>query len=230
MPAIRHAVTLLSILALASCANEPARHGAAAAPEPSAQPSQALDAPAAPAGASRRPEAHPVAAAPAPASGPAAADPRIARAAALARRPLGDPTPQQIAVREGRPAPSFARETYLDDPAAYLDTLDGLRAVSPAQPAAGVPTISAVDGTGYRVSSGGTATLRVSAQPGFPVSFATTGLGRFASGFDAITVAADAAGIAEAVFIASRDTNAQVPIHVASPVCSGVLNLLVQVE
>jgi hypothetical protein len=80
------------------------------------------------------------------------------------------------------------------------------------------------------VTVGGTVTLRVRTDPGFPINFVSMGFGRFDSGFGAISVAADADGIASARFTATPGTTAQVPIQASSPVRAGVLNLLVQVE
>lgn len=156
-------------------------------------------------------------------------DPRR-NAASLASRELGNPTPQQRHGQAGSVAPGFDRSRYLADPAAYLDHADGSRAHQPAQPAADIPLLAPVDGTTFHLAPGGTCVLAARTEPGMPVTYLSYGLGRFASGYTTITVAADAAGVARAAFTAVDGTVGTCPISAASPVRGGVLQYLIVIH
>ncbi len=158
-------------------------------------------------------------------------DPRVLAAAALARRTLSDPTPQMEHARKKTKAPKgFDRERYLADPAAYLDLLAPSRSTEPAQPAADVPMIETIGPTTAGISVGESCTLRVKTEPGMPVSFTSSGLGSFDSGFPSITVAANEQGLAEARFTATKGTIGDCPIICASPVRGGTIRFLVRVD
>jgi hypothetical protein len=157
-------------------------------------------------------------------------DPALAAAAALAdRAPPADP-PQVEHLRQGHQPPGFDRSHYLADPAAYLDHADGNRAHAPAQPAADVPMLEPVGGTTYRIPILGSCVLMARTEPGMPVSFFSYGLGRFDSDQTAISVAADATGVARARFTASAGTVGECGISAASPVRGGVLHYLVRID
>jgi hypothetical protein len=155
----------------------------------------------------------------------------VLAAAALAHRTLSDPTPQLIHARKKDQAPKgWDREKYLSDPEAYLDLASPSRSVEPAQPAADVPMLEPVGGTGARIAQLGSCVLRVRTDPGMPATFTSWGLGSFDSGFPTITVAADEQGIAEARFTASKGTIGDCPIVCASPVRGGTIRFLVRVD
>lgn len=151
-------------------------------------------------------------------------------AIAMAARVLGSPTPQQRNFQGGRAAPGFDRGQYLADPAWYLDHADGSRAHAPAQPAADVPMLEPVGGTSFHVAQRGSCQLAAKTEPGMPVTFFSYGLGQFASGYTAISVAADASGIARATFVAVDGTVGSCAISAASPVRGGVLHYLVTID
>jgi hypothetical protein len=118
------------------------------------------------------------------------------------------------------PAP-FDLASYLHDPAAYLNIIEPGRALQPADPAPGVPSLDVVGPDLVTIAELGTTTLAVRTVPRGPVSFASLDMGAFANGQSAITVQADDQGIARTTYTATRGTIAQSRIAVASPVASG---------
>lgn len=111
----------------------------------------------------------------------------------------------------------------------YVMTPEPGRVWHPAQPGPGVPRIRPLMPTFVKVNQGEDITLRVSGEPGQPVTFTSFDLGRFENLLTTITVVADSGGVAEASFQGPPGTVDDVNIMAASPVMSGQVRLTVNV-
>jgi hypothetical protein len=130
----------------------------------------------------------------------------------------------------GNVASGFVIDTYLADPGAYCRVVDGSRCNEVAQPGPTTPVLLSVGAGSIAVPTGGSVQVQAQTAPGMPVSFTSQGLGEFpASGQSAITVAADAAGVATAVFRASPGTVGHCLIIAGSPVRAGTVTFLVNI-
>ncbi|HYE04513.1 MAG TPA: hypothetical protein VEL07_03230 [Planctomycetota bacterium] len=147
----------------------------------------------------------------------------IAEALADGRHPerlsaLAAPTPFDLAA-------------YRADPRPYLAGVEPGRVFQTAQPGSAVPALKTVGASHRRIRTGATVRLLVSAPPGAPVSWTSFDCGRFAdNGVTAITTAADADGIASVTFEATPGTTGDVDILAGSPLASGQLHLVVEID
>lgn len=111
----------------------------------------------------------------------------------------------------------------------YLASPEPGRVWFPAQPAEGVERIQPLMPQFVQVEQGEDITLRVSGQPGQPVTFTSFDLGMFENQLTTMTVVANAQGVAEVQFRGPPGTIADVKIMAASPVLSGQVRLTVNV-
>lgn len=123
----------------------------------------------------------------------------------------------------------FDPKAFKADPAAYLEIVEPARVFQAAQPAPGVPRLRPADARRHNVVRGDTATLRVVTAPGAPVTFTSFDAGAFENQLTSITVQADAQGMAEAKFLATAGTIANIHILAASPLASGQARFIVNV-
>lgn len=122
----------------------------------------------------------------------------------------------------------FSDAKYRKD---YLVTPDFGRVFAPAQPGPGVPRIRRASPRFVPVLQGESASLKVSAPAGSPVSFTSFDLGRFReSQLTTITVEADEQGVAEATFEATPGTISDVNIMAAGPTTSGQVRFVVNIS
>ncbi len=135
--------------------------------------------------------------------------------------------PERLSVLV-RPA-KFDAKAYKANPRAYLDTVEPGRVFQAAPSGPGVPRLRTTDARLKQVVQGETAALRVVAPPGAPVTFTSFDAGAFENRLTSITVAADQQGIAQAKFLATTGTIADVHILAASPVASGQARFVVNV-
>jgi hypothetical protein len=111
---------------------------------------------------------------------------------------------------------------------AYLAASVPGRVWQTATPGAGVPVISCASQR-YSAVSSATVTLTVTATANVPVSFTCFGEGYFIpNAQNALTVAANAQGVAQVSFLAPEAGST--PVLVASPLCQGRLRLIVKVN
>ena len=127
--------------------------------------------------------------------------------------------------------PSFHRAAYLREPQTYCAAVEPARCSAVAQPGPGVPLLEAIGGTGFVVAPQAAVTLSVQTDPGMPVSLTSFGLGAFqGSDVSAVTVQADANGVAQAVFQITDGTVGNCLITAGSPVRAGTVQFLVRVQ
>ncbi len=127
-----------------------------------------------------------------------------------------------------RPA-KFSLKAFKADPQAYLDVVEPGRVFQAAQPGPGVPRLRTVSDRRQQIAQGDSATLRVVVPPGAPVTFTSFDAGAFQNGLTSISVQADQQGLAEAKFLATPGTIADVHILAGSPVASGQIRFVVNV-
>ncbi|MEK7415904.1 MAG: hypothetical protein AAB263_21590, partial [Planctomycetota bacterium] len=116
----------------------------------------------------------------------------------------------------------FDRAAWERDPQAYVNVVEPGR-VSQASEDVNAPVIAALDGHRLpRVALGSLTVMRVQAAPYAPVSWVTTSGGVFTeSKVGAVTVRADAHGVAQVTFYATPGLTGATSILAASPFCLG---------
>ena len=144
----------------------------------------------------------------------------------------------------------FDKAAYEADPAAYLAVSEPGRVYQTAQPGRGVPVLRPASSQFVAMTQGETIELAVKGVPavgnnagndasgatsgggasGGPVTFTSADLGRFENELTSITVAADARGIAKVHFTAPPGTINTVRILRGSPLATGQVEFVVQVE
>ncbi len=124
----------------------------------------------------------------------------------------------------------FDAESYRQDPQSYLSAFERGRVWQSAQPGPGVPLLGRISSRNQTLRQGESIRLQVKTEPNAPVSFTSFDLGAFQNQLPSITVAADADGVAEAVFTGTSGTIERVHILAASPVATGRLAFDVLVE
>jgi len=198
------------VLVLAACSHEPRP---AAAPTASAAPAAQL----APQGSSVQDQntgdrsAHPAAPAQ-PVTSPVSA---------------ATPAPAQIT----HVAAGFDLAAYRADPAAYCRVVDGSRYLQVVDPGPDVPVVTAIGAGTATLRPGERVRVQVQTDPGTPVSCTSQGLGEFpASGQSAITVPADAQGVATIEFLASAGTVGHCLLIAGSPVRAGQVQFLITIR
>jgi hypothetical protein len=200
---LRTCIGLVLVCLLGACAQGPrAVSGPAAAPAPVAP------APAVPAQAS-----------------PASPGPVLTAVGTPATRPA-TPAALDHPLAEG-----FDLAAYRADPAAYCRATDGSRCNQVAQPGPRTPALASVGAGAFQVRTGGSVELKAQTDPGMPVSFTSQGLGLFpASGLSAVTVQADADGLATATFQVSPGTVGHCLVIAGSPSRAGTIQFLVTIQ
>lgn len=119
------------------------------------------------------------------------------------------------------PPPPFSLIAYQKDPAAYLNQVVPGRAFQSAQPAPGVPELQPVTPAPKPLDPGQSVTLSVRTAPHGVTSWTSMDLGSFPNGLTAISVAADANGLASTTFSASPGVSGRVQVLAGSPMASG---------
>jgi hypothetical protein len=125
---------------------------------------------------------------------------------------------------------AFDAKAYKADPKQYLETVEPGRVFQTAQPGPGVPHLAPVGDRLTRITQGQTTKLRVRAPAGSPVSFTSFDTGRFENLLTAITVPANAQGIAEVTFEATPGTIEDVNILAGSPMAASQVKFVVNVQ
>ena len=128
------------------------------------------------------------------------------------------------------PAPKFDRQTYLEDPEAYLSDIAPGRVFDVLPYSPDTPRIRRASSARQKVLQGESVVLKATTEPGMPVSFYSNRLGRFDDGLSAITVAADDQGVARTTFTTTPGMYGDVNIVATSPVRSGKAWYLVEVN
>lgn len=128
-----------------------------------------------------------------------------------------------------QPAP-FDAARYARDPAYFLSTTEPGRVYQSAQPGPGVPVLTPVGTTTVALQPGRSTMLSVRVPAGQPLSWLSGDLGSFQNGLVSITTAAGADGVATVVFTATPGTSGRVTILAASPVATGQVRFVVDVQ
>ncbi len=121
----------------------------------------------------------------------------------------------------------FDAEKWQSDSSEYLAVAEPGRVFDTAQPESGAPALKGVSSRLSKILLGESVRLVVQTTPNAPASFTIFGTGSFANGTGAITVAADDAGLATAVFT-NRSTDRS-DILAGSPTSSGTIRFNVRV-
>ena len=125
----------------------------------------------------------------------------------------------------------FPEEAFRENPEAYLNVVEPGRVFQTAQPGPNVPVLRATGPQFTTISQGESVKLRTVTLPRAPVTFTSFDLGRFAENqLTSVTVQADGRGIAEAEFQGVSGTFNRVNILAGSPVASGQIRFVVEVE
>ncbi len=125
----------------------------------------------------------------------------------------------------------FDAQAYWDDPQSYLALSEPGRVWQPKQPGDDVPPLRRAAPRSHLLEQGESVELAVQTVPEGCVSFTTFDGGRFvANTLPAITVQADAQGLARATYEATGGVTDGVSILCASPFCSGTLRFSIFVE
>ena len=137
------------------------------------------------------------------------------------------PAPAQIT----RVAAGFDLAAYRADPAAYCRVVDGSRYMQVVDPGPDVPVVTAIGAGTATLRPGERVRLQVQTDPMCPVSCTSQGLGEFpTSGQSAITVPADAQGVATIEFLASAGTVGHCLLIASSPVRAGQVQFLITIR
>lgn len=124
----------------------------------------------------------------------------------------------------------FDQATYLANPDAYLNVVEPGRIWQVAQPGKGVPRLASSVDRFQTIEQGQSVTLKVKAIRDAPVTFTSFDLGAFQNRLTSITVKADANGNASAIFTGTPGTINKVSILAGSPMTSGQLKFIVDVQ
>lgn len=127
-------------------------------------------------------------------------------------------------------ATRYSRNATAAELAAYLDRVEPSRIHDVLSEAEGNPELMPSGSTFSQVAPGEAVTLAVTAPPRSPVTFVSYDLGAFQNGLTTITVLSNARGRAEAMLTATPGTTGNVTVAAASPVASGQVSFLVEVE
>ena len=124
----------------------------------------------------------------------------------------------------------FDQSQFEADPGKYINTPEPGRAFSPAQPADDVTPLQ-VEGSRFRnIVQGDSTSLTAKAEPGSPVTFHISELGKFENELKTITVLADDSGVATANYTATTGVQGLVTIVAASPLHTEQLQYFVDVS
>jgi hypothetical protein len=124
----------------------------------------------------------------------------------------------------------FDKAAFERDPEKYLETVEPSRAWLTAQPAPGVKRIELLGPAIVPVARGGGVQLSVKAEPGAPVSWLSSDMGSFPNKMTAMTVRADAQGVARVAFSTRPGAVNDINVIAASPLCAGQAVFVVSAE
>jgi hypothetical protein len=127
-------------------------------------------------------------------------------------------------------ATPFNRQAYLENPSTYCGVAEPGRIWDVAPPSKDTPRLLALSERMQNVKQGGSVSLKLKTVSKMPVSLVALDGGMFENKLNTITVAADEAGVAEVKFFGTPGTINEVNILAASPVASGQVKFLVNVE
>jgi hypothetical protein len=128
-----------------------------------------------------------------------------------------------------RAAP-FDRVAYERDPEAYLRVIEPGRIFQSAKPGSGVRSLAIVGDAERTMPARSSITLAVRGEPLAPVTFHSSDGGQFENRLSTITVRANAQGEAQARYVATAGTYADVHIMASSPMTSGRVLFVIDVE
>lgn len=115
----------------------------------------------------------------------------------------------------------FKFEDYAQDPEAYLSRIVPSRVWQTAQPAEDVPVLASLNDGSNSLKQGESIRLQAKTAPNSPVTFVALDLGSFENQLTTISVQANDAGVAEAVFTATPGSIAVANVLAGSPTASG---------
>jgi hypothetical protein len=160
----------------------------------------------------------------------------VAGAELAARRQRGECAQRQIAAahkdksdgkyqRSDAAIEPYCAKTFAKDPEAYLEQAVPARASAPGAPGIGLPPLR-VDGPGLRrLEREGSTTLSVRGAPNAPCSFYCPAMLVFDNKLPAITVQADADGLATVTVTAPAGVTGDAQILIASPEAEGQVSI-----
>lgn len=126
---------------------------------------------------------------------------------------------------------AFDPQSFAADPAAYLGVVEPGRVFQVLQPGPEVPRLQALCAQDLGMTQGVPVELSVQAVPLAPVSFTSFDLAHFnENGLTAITVRADAQGVARVSLIGGPGCVGKVSVLAGSPLCSGQVGFRGMVE
>jgi hypothetical protein len=156
---------------------------------------------------------------------PANLNPQVASAAEVFRN---NQHPERVSILLTPQA--FDAKAFEEAPQKYLDVVEPGRVFQTAQPGPGVSPLSAAGPTFQYVRQGGVVELRAKAPPKAPVTFTTLDLGEFENRLTSYTAVADESGVAEAKFFATPGAIEDVHILAGSPLASGQVQYIVNIQ
>lgn len=117
------------------------------------------------------------------------------------------------------------------DPQAYMAVSEPGRVFQNRAPGKDVPVLRRASDASVDLAQGESVVLAVEATPGAPVSFTSFDGGRFIENtLPALTVVADAQGVAKATYQATSGVTRRVAVLCASPLCSGQIRFSIWVD
>jgi hypothetical protein len=128
------------------------------------------------------------------------------------------------------PARPFDPVAYRRDPEAYLRVIEPGRIFQSAKPGPDVKPLEIVGDAELRMDARSSVSLSVRAEPGAPVTFHSSDGGGFENRLTTITVRADDQGLARARYLATPGTYADVHVTAASPMTSGRVLFVIEVD
>ena len=129
------------------------------------------------------------------------------------------------------PTKPFDPAAFKANPAEYLNTIEPGRVFGTAAPGPQVPELTAAGARYARISQGDSAILTVKGAPLAPITLTSFDLGKFKENdLNSITVQADKDGLASATFVASPGSLNDVNILAGSPMSSGQVKFVVEIQ
>lgn len=125
---------------------------------------------------------------------------------------------------------AFEPQSYESNPSVYLDSAEPGRVWQTAQPGPGVTPLRRRGDASLKMRQFESVRLAVRAKPGVPVSFTAFDGGVFDNSLPMISIAADSDGTATAVYTAASGVVEEVKILAGSPLHSGHVEFIVNVE
>lgn len=128
------------------------------------------------------------------------------------------------------PPRAFDKAAFNSNPQAYLDVVEPGRVFQTATPGKGVTQLRAKGSLLVKMTGGGNTELAVVGIPGGPVTFTAFDGGVFQNRLNSVTVLGDEKGEARVTYTATRGTIDNVRVFAGSPMASGEVHFLLNVE